>query len=257
MSLPRSFRVAQAAVALACVTLAAGPARAVLLLNQDFGLTVPPAGWTTTTTNAAYTWIQGTDTYGPLDGDALVDEDPGGLAQNEWLKTSTLNLAGAYSQILLNFHFKMSYARSISPENRQNLEVYISTNGGSTFPVKLWDESDVGVFPNYQWIGAQVDLTPYIGQTNVKLGFRMVGTAGGPVDLDLVQVATFVCGELTGDQILTSADVIFLVNYVFKGGPAPDPPSAADMNNDGKANSADIVRLVNHVFKGASAPPCP
>ena len=186
-----------------------------------------------------------------------MDEDPGGLAQNEWLKTSTLNLAGAYSQILLNFHFKMSYARSISPENRQNLEVYISTNGGSTFPVKLWDESDVGVFPNYQWIGAQVDLTPYIGQTNVKLGFRMVGTAGGPVDLDLVQVATFVCGELTGDQILTSADVIFLVNYVFKGGPAPDPPSAADMNNDGKANSADIVRLVNHVFKGASAPPCP
>jgi hypothetical protein len=230
---------------------------ATLILNEDFGLGFPPPFWTVTTANASYSWIQGSSTYGPLDGDALVDEDPLHAAQNEWLKTSTLNLSGGYSQVLLNFHFKMSYARSISPENLQDLQVWISTDGGTTWPTKLWDESNEGVFPNYVWIGAEVDLTAYLGKTNVKLAFRSVGLGGGPVDVDLVQVATFRCGDLNGDQILTTADVIVLVNYVFKGGAPPDPPSAADMNNNGIVNSSDIVYLVNHVFKGGPPPPCP
>lgn len=228
-----------------------------LLLNQDFGLAFPPAGWTVTPANAPYSWIQGADTYGPLDGDARVGEDPAHAAQNEWLKTPTLSFVGSFGMILLNFHFKMSYDRSISPDNLQNLEVWISTNGGSSWPTKIWDETSVGVFPNYQWVGGQADLTSYIGKSTVKLAFRSVGTGGGPVDVDLVEVATFLCGDLNDDQVLSSADVIYLVNYVFKGGPPGNPPSEGDMNNNGLVNSSDIVFLVNHVFKGAGAPPCP
>ena len=57
--------------------------------------------------------------------------------------------------------------------------------------------------------------------------------------------------------MMTSADVIFLVNYIFKGGAAPNPPSKAYMNNNGVVNSADIVFMVNHVFKAGPPPPCP
>jgi hypothetical protein len=65
---------------------------------------------------------------------------------------------------------------------------------------------------------------------------------------------------MTGDVNLsfsiTSADIIYLVNYVFKGGPAPIPcPAAGDVNCDGAINSADIIYLVNFVFKGGP-PPC-
>lgn len=64
---------------------------------------------------------------------------------------------------------------------------------------------------------------------------------------------------LTGDLNLsgtyTSADVILLVNYVFKGGSAPPPcPAAGDVNCSGNVTSADIIILVNHVFKGGPAP---
>ena len=230
---------------------------AALLLNEDFGFGFPPTGWTLTTTNTSYTWIQGSDTYGPLDGDARVGEDPLQRAQDEWLKTPTLSFVGSYSQIFLTFYFKMSYSRSIAPDNVQDLEVRLSSNNGSTWPVVLWDETQAGVFPNYQWVGVQVNLSNRIGLNNIKLAFHAVGTGGGPVDIDLVQVATFLCGDLTEDQILTSADVIFLVNYVFKGGPAASPPSAADMNNNAIVNSSDIVYLVNHVFKAGPPPPCP
>jgi len=59
--------------------------------------------------------------------------------------------------------------------------------------------------------------------------------------------------NLTGT--ITSADIIVAVNYVFKGGPDPQPcPASADVNCGGTVTSADIIILVNYVFKGGPAP---
>jgi len=45
------------------------------------------------------------------------------------------------------------------------------------------------------------------------------------------------------------------VNYVFKGGSAPSPcPAAADVNCDARVTSSDIIYLVSFVFKGGPAP---
>jgi hypothetical protein len=58
----------------------------------------------------------------------------------------------------------------------------------------------------------------------------------------------------TGD--ITSADIIYLVNYVFKAGATPLPiASAGDVDCTGAVTSSDIIYLVNHVFK-AGALPC-
>lgn len=67
-------------------------------------------------------------------------------------------------------------------------------------------------------------------------------------------------GDVTQDGELTLADVTYLVNYVFLGGPAPPLPAAADLKCDGSGDLTltDITRLVNLIFLGASAPPlCP
>jgi len=51
---------------------------------------------------------------------------------------------------------------------------------------------------------------------------------------------------------ITSADIIWLVNYVFKGGPAPVSCEAAgDVNCTGSINSADIIHMVNIAFRDA------
>jgi hypothetical protein len=68
--------------------------------------------------------------------------------------------------------------------------------------------------------------------------------------------ATFVQrGDATGDGVINSADVVYLINYLFKGGPAPEPLEAVDCNCDGIINSADVVYLINYLFKGGP-PPC-
>jgi hypothetical protein len=68
--------------------------------------------------------------------------------------------------------------------------------------------------------------------------------------------ATFLKGDQNWDFSVSSADLIVLVNHIFKGGPEPQPCSAAgDVNCDGTLTSADIIFLVNYVFKSGT-PPC-
>jgi len=68
------------------------------------------------------------------------------------------------------------------------------------------------------------------------------------------------CSEpLTGDVDvsgnITSADIIYLVNYVFKSGPEPQPCVAVgDVNCTGDVTSADVIFLVNHTFKSGPEP---
>ena len=64
---------------------------------------------------------------------------------------------------------------------------------------------------------------------------------------------------LTGDVNLsgtiTSADIIAIVGFVFKGGAQPQPCLAAgDVNCSGTVTSADIITLVGYVFRGGAYP---
>ncbi|EQB63248.1 MAG: blue (type 1) copper protein [candidate division Zixibacteria bacterium RBG-1] len=62
-------------------------------------------------------------------------------------------------------------------------------------------------------------------------------------------------GDANGNGTINLADIIYLVNFVFKGGPIPNPLCVGDANNSGgNPNLADIIFLVNFVFKGGLAP---
>jgi len=64
----------------------------------------------------------------------------------------------------------------------------------------------------------------------------------------------FVCGDAGMDYQLNIGDAVYLINFIFKDGPAPDPLCVGDANGDEEANVGDAVYLINHVFKGGPAP---
>ena len=62
-------------------------------------------------------------------------------------------------------------------------------------------------------------------------------------------------GDVNSTGNINSADIIFLVNHVFKSGPQPACGGVTgDVNCTNTINSADIIYLVNYVFKGGPAP---
>jgi len=71
---------------------------------------------------------------------------------------------------------------------------------------------------------------------------------------DLVVLQAFTCGDANGDGVINSADVTYLINYLFKSGSEPVPWEAGDTNSDGIINSSDIVYLINYLFRGGPPP---
>jgi len=67
-------------------------------------------------------------------------------------------------------------------------------------------------------------------------------------------IISAVCGDANGDGQVNVGDAVYLISYVFKGGPAPDPVCAGDANGDGQCNVGDAVYLIAYVFKGGPAP---
>jgi parallel beta-helix repeat protein len=66
--------------------------------------------------------------------------------------------------------------------------------------------------------------------------------------------SVFLCGDANGDGETTIADVVYIVNYVFKSGPAPEPIRSADVNCDDIVDIIDAVYLVNYLFKNGPPP---
>jgi hypothetical protein len=50
--------------------------------------------------------------------------------------------------------------------------------------------------------------------------------------------------------------VVYLMNYLFRGGLAPDPMWVADANSDGSVTPADVVYLLNYLFRDGPPPEC-
>ncbi|MEW6295122.1 MAG: dockerin type I repeat-containing protein [Candidatus Diapherotrites archaeon] len=69
-------------------------------------------------------------------------------------------------------------------------------------------------------------------------------------------IESFKCGDANGDGVVSVTDIVWLVNFLFKGGTAPVDMDGADANNDGKVSVTDIVWLVNFLFKGGPTPNC-
>jgi len=66
-----------------------------------------------------------------------------------------------------------------------------------------------------------------------------------------------ILGDANADMELRVADVIYVINYLFKGGQAPFPELAvADANGDGQVNVSDVIYLINYLFKGGPPPVC-
>ena len=69
-----------------------------------------------------------------------------------------------------------------------------------------------------------------------------------------ITIYDIVCGDSNNDSDINIGDSVFVLNYVFKGGPAPDPLCEGDANGDGSVNVGDAVYLIGYVFKGGSPP---
>ncbi|HHI03750.1 MAG TPA: M6 family metalloprotease domain-containing protein, partial [candidate division Zixibacteria bacterium] len=66
----------------------------------------------------------------------------------------------------------------------------------------------------------------------------------------------FLCGDTDLSGGINILDVTFVINYLYKGGPAPVPPQSADVNKSGSINILDVTHIINYLYKGGPPPDC-
>ena len=99
-----------------------------------------------------------------------------------------------------------------------------------------------------------LDIRPYtFGTGNVTM--RITSRTNPGLTDSMTFTLKALRGDANGDGKVTVSDVVFLVNYLFKGGPTPLPYHSGDANCDTKVTISDVVYLVNYLFKGGP-PPC-
>lgn len=72
----------------------------------------------------------------------------------------------------------------------------------------------------------------------------------------LGEINNYIPGDANADGNTDVGDAVYIINNVFKSGPAPIPPAAGDANGDCGSNVGDAVYLINHIFK-SGPPPVP
>jgi hypothetical protein len=84
-----------------------------------------------------------------------------------------------------------------------------------------------------------------------------------PKDVEIVSVCidcgcTCICtpGETNNNGVINILDITYLINYLYKGGPAPAPFAlcSGDANCNCVVNILDVTYLISYLYKGGPAP---
>ncbi|MFH1337140.1 MAG: choice-of-anchor J domain-containing protein [Candidatus Zixiibacteriota bacterium] len=172
---------------------------------------------------------------------------------NEWLITPRLDLS-VKSGGTLQF-WKRFYAGSASYPD--TLEILMSEDGGSTWPTQLarWTPDSTS---DANFVVRTFNLSS--SSNNVKIAFRYTSKNGGASYLDDVilppiYVPPVKCGDVNNDGVVDVGDIVYMINYLYRGGPAPVPlPCVGDVNNDNSVDVGDVVYLINYLYRGGTAP---
>jgi len=154
------------------------------LLVEGFEGSFPPTGWTVTGLQTGDgTWYPNSPGASGsfaafCDAATFFDE-----YHDEWLYSPPMDFSNARGDIVLTFDFKMSWCEAFTLD-RDNLEVWVSTDGGATHLAKVWDEDDYGTFSYWDFFPVRVSLTQYAGQSDIVLGFRYEGEDGWGARID-------------------------------------------------------------------------
>ncbi len=175
--------------------------------GEDF----PPENWLVVSTHPTNIWSRTVD--GNLNGTGAAWVNWVAEDQNESLITPSFNLAGQPAAYL-NFIVSMSYFWMVDPNENGDFTVSISTNGGLNY-TDLWSEADLGTFTTFSPQIVSLDLSQYLGQSNVRVRFNYSANDAAAVYLDDVSVTS--CPSIGNVALTALSDTSATIDWVSLG----------------------------------------
>jgi hypothetical protein len=171
--------------------------------------------------------------------------DPGQDADG--LTGSTIGIENAAGDDGLTVVYNAAYMHD-NLAIRFNAQRWMSLSPGSG-TIEPYSSDTVTVTFN----AADLETGTYTGQ--VVISSNDLETPEWTIPVSLT-VQSYVCGDANGDGDVNVSDAVYLIEYIFKSGPPPDPLPAGDADGNGDVNIADAIYLINYIFKSGPPPIC-
>jgi hypothetical protein len=100
-------------------------------------------------------------------------------------------------------------------------------------------------------------FVPFPVDSGHTLTFRLAANGGcslGDRCLFAVDVDAPLCGDANGDDVANISDAVFLISYIFQGGPQPNPVLSGDVDCNAAVNISDVVYMIGYIFTGGIVP---
>lgn len=197
-----------------------------------------------------YTWLMGGNVPWIISGSTFYEGDYSGASgnisdnQSSELSVQFANMAAG----------TVSFARRVSSESNYDfLRFYVDNvlqgqwSGNISWSVVSYPVDSGG--HTFKW-------------TFSKDGSISSGLDGGFIDLIefplVLDAPAWICGDVDNNgQFQGILELTYLVDRIFRGGPPPPNPQAADVNgSSGNIDILDLTYMVDFIFRGGPPPAC-
>jgi hypothetical protein len=87
----------------------------------------------------------------------------------------------------------------------------------------------------------------------------VTGIEGNETNMDCITIRYIELGsrgDADANGVVEVGDILYLITFLFRGGPPPDPFELGDANCSGYVTPADVVHLINYLFRNGPPPDC-
>ncbi|MFH2055466.1 MAG: cohesin domain-containing protein [bacterium] len=201
-----------------------------------------------TVRDAGYLWriIIGDALPYPKAGN-LLETDTALFIQDQDGKAVSLEFADSLVQIFMIFTGEIEPISELDPHVSID---YLPLAGQTRIMLFVWPSpypsGHGGIFsgPLFTYTGEGELVTVEVADWHDDIVPTRIEIGGGATG----------CGDADGSSVVNITDVIYLVQYIFAGGAAPNPLTYGDANCDSIVNVGDAVYLLNFIFNAGTSP---
>jgi len=140
-------------------------------------------------------------------------------------------------------------------DQAESLAQAITASGGAQYEFSFYINSSHKCGVSYSGTHRSIFFT--FGYESISNNYSGYATRDTVLSRILSFSPEFTCGDADNSTIVNLLDIIYIINYLYRDGPAPDSPGSADVNGDGSLNILDATYLINYLYKGGPEPDCP